>query len=60
VVMAQGTKDKQPVQVFVTEGPSSEAWASIRGIFVELYVHQGKQLAEVRQLLAGQYGFHAT
>ncbi|KAJ9617228.1 hypothetical protein H2200_000949 [Cladophialophora chaetospira] len=58
--MAPAALEKPPAQVIVTEGPSSEEWASIKGIFVELYVHQGKKLCEIRMLLADHYGFHAT
>ena len=59
-MMAPEVWEKPPVQVIVTEGPSPEEWASIKGIFVELYVHQGKKLSEIRILLADQYDFHAT
>ncbi len=49
-----------PVQVTVTDGPSSEEWMAIKAIFIELYVHQGKKLSEIRRLLADQCDFHAT
>jgi hypothetical protein len=58
--MAKGCMDNAPGQVIVTEGPSAQEWASIKGIFVELYVHQDRKLSEIQQLLALQYGFHAT
>jgi hypothetical protein len=47
-------------QVKVTEGPSAAEWASIKSLFIELYVHQGKRLSEIRSLLADQRGFYAT
>ncbi|KAL6252814.1 hypothetical protein RBB50_000533 [Rhinocladiella similis] len=46
--------------LMVLEGPSPEEWALIKGMFVELYVHQGRKLSEVQRLLAEQCGFHAT
>lgn len=58
--MARGASDNIASQVTVSEGPSAEEWASVKGIFIELYVHQGKKLVEIQQLLADQYGFHAT
>jgi hypothetical protein len=58
--MAKGGSDNAPVQVTVTEGPSAREWASIKGIFVELYVHQGKKLSDIQRLLAVEYDFHAT
>jgi hypothetical protein len=58
--MAKGGSDNAPVQVTVTEGPSAREWASIKGIFVELYVHQGKKLSDIQRLLAVEYDFYAT
>ncbi|EXJ60705.1 hypothetical protein A1O7_04858 [Cladophialophora yegresii CBS 114405] len=58
--MAKGASDEAPAHVTVTEGPSTQAWDSIKGIFVELYVHQGKKLSDIQRLLAVQYDFHAT
>ncbi|OAL22133.1 hypothetical protein AYO20_11233 [Fonsecaea nubica] len=52
--------DHKVTGVTVVEGPSPEEWASIKGIFIELYVHQGKKLSETKQVLAEQYNFHAT
>lgn len=46
--------------LMVLEGPSSEEWALIKGMFIELYVHQGRKLSEGQRLLAEQCGFHAT
>ncbi|KIX99484.1 uncharacterized protein Z520_05060 [Fonsecaea multimorphosa CBS 102226] len=46
--------------VTVVEGPSQDEWSSIKGIFIELYVHQEKKLSEIKQILADQYDFHAT
>ncbi|ETI24441.1 hypothetical protein G647_03810 [Cladophialophora carrionii CBS 160.54] len=58
--MAKGDSDDTPVQVTVTEGPSAQEWASIKGVFVELYVHQGRKLSDIQRLLAVEYDFHAT
>ena len=58
--MLPALDDDSPSLVTVTEGPSTEAWASIKGVFVELYVLQGKRLAEIRQMLGDQDGFYAT
>ncbi len=46
--------------VTVLEGPSTEAWTSVKGIFIELYVHRGKKLPEVQRILADHCDFHAT
>ncbi|KIW29191.1 uncharacterized protein PV07_05019 [Cladophialophora immunda] len=52
--------DHKPAGVTVVEGPSQDEWTSIKGVFIELYVHQGKKLSEIQQILADQYNFHAT
>ena len=54
------SSEHEPGQVTVVEGPSAEEWASIKGLFIELYVHQGKRLSEIQRLLAEEYGFYAT
>jgi Clr5 domain len=38
---------------------SDREWESIRDIFTSLYQTEGKELKEVRRILAEQHDFHA-
>jgi hypothetical protein len=44
----------------VVQGPSSEEWAFIKSMFIELYIHQDRKLSDVSTLLAAEFGFIAT
>ncbi|KIW19223.1 hypothetical protein PV08_03517 [Exophiala spinifera] len=53
--MAGTLPQSEAAGLMVLEGPSPEEWALIKGVFIELYVHQERKLSEVRRLLAEQW-----